>query len=295
MNSQMPKSQSQSKLDGFGPRRAQRHAARRHRLDRRQHHRSHQARARALSRRGGDRKQERGRLGGAGARAACPLRGGRRSRRLWGAQGRARRDRNRGRGRPGRLDRGGAAAGRMGDRCDHRRRRAQADAGGGRARRDGGDRQQGMPGLRRRPVHAPRGGRRRDRAAGRFRAQCVVPGHERRPAPGRAARDPDRLRGAVSHQDRSRDQGGDAGAGPAASQLVDGTQGHDRFRDLDEQGPRGHRGLSSVRAQARRDRCAGPSAIDHPRPGRVPRRLADRPARQPRHAHPDRALPGLAG
>ena len=37
-----------------------------------------------------------------------------------------------------------------------------------------------MPGLRRRPVHAARGRRRRDDAAGRFRAQCAVPGDERR-------------------------------------------------------------------------------------------------------------------
>ena len=51
------------------------------------------------------------------------------------------------------------AAGRLGDRRDHGRRRARADARRRRARRDRRARQQGMPGLRRRPRSC--GGRRR--------------------------------------------------------------------------------------------------------------------------------------
>src|ERR1700693_3947111 len=45
------------------------------------------------------------------------------------------------------------------------------DGRGGGARRDRRARQQGNAGVRRQPVHAPRRGRRGDRAAGRFRAQ----------------------------------------------------------------------------------------------------------------------------
>ena len=62
----------------------------------------------------------------------------------------------------------------------------------------------------------------------------------------------------------------------------------------DEQGSRTDRGASSVRARAGRDRRAGASAVDRARPGRIPRRLGGRAARLARHAHPDRALPGLA-
>ncbi len=63
----------------------------------------------------------------------------------------------------------GAITGAAGLRAHARRRRA---------RRNRRARQQGMSGLCRRPVHAPRGRGRRDGAAGRFRAQCPVPGHE---------------------------------------------------------------------------------------------------------------------
>ena len=45
---------------------------------------------------------------------------------------------------------------------------------------------------------------------------------------------------------------GDAGAGAAPSELVDGAEGHHQFRHPDEQGSRTDRGASSVRA-ARRD------------------------------------------
>ena len=39
-------------------------------------------------------------------------------------------------------------------------------------------------------------------------------------------------------------------AGAQASELVDGAEGHDQFGDLDEQGPGGDRGASSLRAAA---------------------------------------------
>ena len=91
------------------------------------------------------------------------------------------RQRHRGGGGRGRSARSGAAAGRLGDGGDQRRGRTEADAGRDRARRHRRARQQGMSGLRRRLVHAPRGERRRDRAAGRLRAQRDVPGARRRP------------------------------------------------------------------------------------------------------------------
>ena len=79
--------------------------------------------------------------------------------------------------------------------------------GGGRARRDRRARQQGNAGLRRRSVHAPGGGGRRHRAAGRFRAQRTVPGHERQPTRGCAPRDPHGLRRPVPHRERRGDRG----------------------------------------------------------------------------------------
>ena len=53
-------------------------------------------------------------------------------------------------------DRGGGAPGGLGDGGDQRCGRIEADARRGQARRDRRARQQGMPGLRRRPVHAHR-------------------------------------------------------------------------------------------------------------------------------------------
>ena len=97
-----------------------------------------------------------------------------------------------------------------------------ADLGGGRTRRDRCARQQGNPGLRRRPVHAPGGRSGRDRAAGRFRAQCAVPGDERKPPRGRAPRHPDGVRRPVPHRERGGDRERDPGAGAQASELVDG-------------------------------------------------------------------------
>ena len=99
----------------------------------------------------------------------------------------------------------------------------------------------------------------------------------------------------VPHLHRRADPQRHRGAGAQASDLVDGTEDHHRFRDPDEQGPRTDRGASPVRAAAGRARRRRPSAVDHSRPGRIPRRLGDRPAWLARHANPDLALPGLAG
>ena len=90
------------------------------------------------------------------------------------------------------------------------------------------------------------------------------------------------------------DPQGHAGAGAQTSDLVDGAEDHDRFRDADEQGARTDRGAASVRAGAGGARCRRASAIGRPRPGRISRRLGDRAARLAGYAHPDRALPGLS-
>ena len=92
-----------------------------------------------------------------------------------------------------------------------------------------------------------------------------------------------------------RHRAGDAGAGAETSELEHGPEDHHRFGLDDEQGARGDRGRLSVRAGARGDRRSGPSAIDHPRHGRVFRSLRGGATRRARHAHADRALPGLAG
>ena len=47
-----------------------------------------------------------------------------------------------------------------------------------------------------------------------------------------------------------RHRAGDAGAGAETSELVHGPEDHDQFGVDDEQGPRSHRGLLSVRARA---------------------------------------------
>ena len=63
--------------------------------------------------------------------------------------------------------RGRTTPGRMGDRGDHRSRRPKPTLAAIERGATGGARQQGMPGLRRRAVHAPRQRSRRDRSAGR--------------------------------------------------------------------------------------------------------------------------------
>ncbi len=89
-------------------------------------------------------------------------------------------------------------------------------------------------------------------------------------------------------------RGGQTRTGAQASELVDGSEDHHRFRDHVQQVPRTDRGASPVRGRAGATRGAGASAIHHPRHGRIPRRLGGGATRLARHAHPDRALPGLA-
>ena len=113
---------------GFGARAEIGDAARRHRLDRFEHHRSVATRARALSRRGGDRKPQRRRVGENRARARRALCRGRRAFGLPGIEVRAVRLRHRNCRRRRRFGRGGAAARRMGDGGDHRRGKSEADA-----------------------------------------------------------------------------------------------------------------------------------------------------------------------
>ena len=91
-------------------------------------------------------------------------------------EGRTCRHRHRMRRRRKRHDRGGRASGRLGDGGRERRCRTEARACRGRSRRHGRAGQQGMPGLRRRSLHAARGEGRRLHAAGRFRAQRAVSG-----------------------------------------------------------------------------------------------------------------------
>ena len=134
------------------------HHSRRHRLDRRQHHRSDQARARALSRGGGHRAAQRR---GAGARSRATsarslpwspiLRPTAISRTRWPAPASKPRPARR------RCSKRRTTSGRLGDGGDQRRDRPEADTGGHRARRNRRARQQGMPGLRRQPVHAAGG------------------------------------------------------------------------------------------------------------------------------------------
>ena len=144
-------------------------------------------------------------------------------------QGGARRHRHRSGRRRGSTGRSRAAPGRLGDGGDRRRRRAEADACRDRARRHCRARQQGMPRLRRRPVHARGRQGRRHRAAGRFRAQRHLPGARRRPPRGRAAHHPHGFGRPVPHLVARGDPGGDARAGVAPSQLVDGAEGHHRL------------------------------------------------------------------
>ena len=118
----------------------------------------------------------------------------------------------------------------------HRGRWPQADAGGRRPRRNRRARQQGNAGLRRGAVHAPRRCRRRDRAAGRFRTQRAISGHERQPARGRAPRDSHRLRRSVPHRECRRGKDRDRRTGAQAPELVDGSESDDRLGNLDEQG-----------------------------------------------------------
>ena len=150
------------------------------------------------------------------ARAPRPLCRRGRPRGLSRAEGRAFRQRHRSGKRRGRAGRSRRAAGRLGDGGDQRLGRAETDARRRPARRDRGARQQGMPGLRRRCVHAHGGRQRRQRVAGRFRAQRDLPGTERRPARGREPHRDHRLRRTVPHLDARSDAGGDASNRPSS-------------------------------------------------------------------------------
>ena len=96
------------------------------------------------------------------------------------AQGALGGKRHRGGGRRDGAGGGGAAARRVGHGRHRRCGGPAADLGRGAARRHGGARQQGMPGLRRRPVHARGAAPSRDASAGRFRAQRDLAGLGRR-------------------------------------------------------------------------------------------------------------------
>ena len=65
---------------------------------------------------------------------------------------------------------------------------------------------------------------------------------------------PDRVRRPVPHVVAGGNRGGDAGTGAQASELVDGAEGHHRFREPDEQRPRSDRGPSYF--------CIKPEGID---------------------------------
>ena len=211
--------------------RAQRHGAGRDRVDRRQHDGFAARRARPLPGRGADGQQQCRRRWqnspGNSTRALrrSPIPRGFRELKdaLAGTANRMRRRRKR-------DHRGGGAAGRLGDGRRQRRGRAEAGACGRRSRRGGGARQQGMPRLRRRFLHAARGEGGRLHPAGRFRAQCAVPGLGLRQPRRTGARDHHRLGRAVPHLGRRRHRAGDAGAGAEASELEHGPEDHDRSR-----------------------------------------------------------------
>ena len=121
------------------------------------------------------------------------------------------------------------------------------DPGRGAARRHGGAGQQGVPGLRRRPVHA--------RGAPPWAPRCCrsIPSTTRSSrrcaaadAQWRRAADPDRLGRAVPRLERGRDGGRRPSQAVAPPQLVHGRQDQRRQRDDDEQGPRDDRGPPSV-------------------------------------------------
>src|ERR1700722_20386113 len=61
-----------------------------------------------------------------------------------------------------------------------------------------------------------------------------------------------------------------------SSDLANGQQDHNRFRDDDEQGPRSDRGALAVRFARRKDRCRDSSAERYPFDGRNDRRVGYR-------------------
>ena len=174
-----------------------------------------------LSGRGGAAQQQCRRAGQARARARRPLRGGRRSRRLSRAQGRAVRHRHRGGARRGAVV---EAAARPAEWVMARSRAppgwSQRSPRSSAARRSRSPTRNAWSAPA--AVHAPRRRSRRNRAAGRFRAQRAVPGDDRRAARGRAPHHPHGLGRSVPHLVDENDPRGDARAGAQASELVDG-------------------------------------------------------------------------
>ena len=129
----------------------------RHRFDRRQHDGFAAGVSRPLSNRGFDRQHQRRGAGEAGDRIRRPLCCHRRSDRLDELTGRVGRDRYRMRRRRKRDHRSGRTSCGLGDGRHQRRGRIETGARGCRSRRDRGAGEQGMPGLRRRFLHAARG------------------------------------------------------------------------------------------------------------------------------------------
>ena len=183
---------------------------------------------------------------------------------LWRTQGRAGGTGDRGGGRRGCRRRGGAPPGRLGHGRDHRRGRpaptlAAVERGATVAlankeclvcagtlfmRRAG----EPAPPCCRSIPSTTRSSRRWRRDAARTSTASSSPRRAGRSAPGRSKQ----MRAATRR------------TGAAPSQLVDGPEGHDRFRDHDEQGARTDRGASSVRlAVDQIDVLVHPQSIVH--------------------------------
>ena len=204
------------------------------------------------------------------------------------AEGAPRRHRHRGGRRRRRADRGGDAAGRLRDGRDHRCGRTAPDAGGGIAR-DAGSRS-----PTRNAWCAPG---EMFMAAVREAGTELVPVDSEHSAVFQAiaGADPAAIERIVLTASGGpfrtwslRAAGArHAGAGAHASQLVDGAQDHHQLRHPDEQGPGADRGLPPVSGRAGPARGGRASPVDHPRAGRLPRRLDAGAAGQPRHAHAD--------
>ena len=245
-----------------------------------EHRRSAQARQRPLPRRGGDRAQNGAQLAQIArdldARfAASPIPNAYRR-----AEGRTLRHRHRSRQRARLPCRSGRAPGRLGDGCGQRLGRTEAHARRRQARRDGRARQQGVPGLRRRDVHAQRRGVGRERAAGRFRAQRDLPGADRRaaartsaassspPRAGRSAPGPASrcanatLEQALKHPNWSMGPKITINSATMMNKCLELIEAHHLF---------------AIRAGAARG--AGAPPVDRPRHGRIPRRLGGGAAR----------------
>ena len=204
--------------------------ARRHRIDRREHARSRRPRPSVLYRGGVDRRPQR-----RAPRRACRDASGRACRRcrrdlLRRASRPAERHRHRGRCRRRRAGRSGKPSCRLGDGSDRRRRRPQADARRSAPRHLHRARQQGMPRLGRTHLHA-RGRPVRDGAAARrLGAFSGDAGHGRWRAGEHRAHLPHGLRRAVPLMEPRRHGERNPEAGARPSQLVDGPEGHHRFR-----------------------------------------------------------------